>query len=66
MGFNNLLKSLFGDKSTRDMKQIQPIVEKVKAAYPEIKALTNYLPRTTKWLLLQMISTVNLQLQRIS
>ena len=41
MGFNNLLKSLFGDKSTRDMKQIQPIVEKVKAAYPEIKALTN-------------------------
>lgn len=41
MGFNNLLKSLFGDKSTRDMKQIQPIVEKVKAAYPKIKALTN-------------------------
>lgn len=41
MGFNNLLKSLFGDKSTRDMKHIQPIVEKVKAAYPEIKALTN-------------------------
>ena len=41
MGFNNILKSLFGDKSTRDMKQIQPIVEKVKAAYPEIKALTN-------------------------
>ena len=41
MGFNNFLKSLFGDKSTRDMKQIQPIVEKVKAAYPEIKALTN-------------------------
>ena len=41
MGFNNLLKSLFGDKSTRDMKQIQPIVEKVKAVYPEIKALSN-------------------------
>lgn len=41
MGFNNFLKSLFGDKSTRDMKLIQPIVEKVKAAYPEIKALDN-------------------------
>ena len=41
MGFNNLLKSLFGDKSARDMKQIKPIVEKVKAAYPEIKALSN-------------------------
>lgn len=41
MGFNNFLKSLFGDKSSRDMKLIQPLVEKVKAAYPEIKALDN-------------------------
>ena len=41
MGFLNLLQSLFGNKSTRDMKLIQPIVEKVKAAYPEIKALDN-------------------------
>ena len=41
MGFNNFLKSLFGDKSTRDMKLIQPVVEKIKAAYPEIKALDN-------------------------
>ena len=29
MNFNKILKSLFGDKSTRDMKLIQPIVEKV-------------------------------------
>ncbi len=41
MGFNNFLKSIFGDKSTRDMKLIQPIVEKVNAAYPEIMALDN-------------------------
>jgi len=41
MGFLNILQSLFGNKSTRDMKLIQPIVEKVKAAYPEIKALDN-------------------------
>jgi preprotein translocase subunit SecA len=41
MGFNNFLKSLFGDKSTRDMKLIQPLVEKVKEVYPEIKALSN-------------------------
>ena len=26
MGFNNLLKSLFGDKSTRDMKQIHGVL----------------------------------------
>ncbi|MGG6543915.1 UNVERIFIED_CONTAM: preprotein translocase subunit SecA [Prevotella sp. 15_C9] len=41
MNFNKILKSLFGDKSTRDMKHIQPFVEKIKAAYPEIKALGN-------------------------
>ncbi|EHO74071.1 preprotein translocase subunit SecA [Segatella maculosa] len=41
MNFNNFLKSLFGDKSSRDMKLIQPLVEKVKAEYPKIKALTN-------------------------
>ena len=41
MGFNKFLKSLFGDKSTRDMKLIQPLVDKVKKAYPEIQALDN-------------------------
>jgi len=41
MNFNKILKALFGDKSTRDMKLIQPYVDKVKATYPEIKALSN-------------------------
>ena len=41
MNFNQILKSLFGDKSSRDMKLIKPLVEKVKAAYPEIQKLTN-------------------------
>ena len=41
MNFNKFLKSLFGDKSTRDMKLIQPYVDKVKAVYPEIQALNN-------------------------
>jgi preprotein translocase subunit SecA len=41
MNFNNLLKKLFGDKSSRDMRLIQPFVEKVKAAYPEIEKLSN-------------------------
>ena len=41
MNFNKFLKSLFGDKSTRDMKLIQPFVNKVKDVYPEIKALDN-------------------------
>ena len=41
MNFNKILQSLFGNKSSRDMKLIQPIVEKVKAEYPNIKALSN-------------------------
>ncbi len=41
MNFAKILKSLFGDKSSRDMKLIQPFVEKVKAAYPAITKLSN-------------------------
>ncbi len=41
MNFNNFLKSLFGDKSSRDMKLIQPLVEKTNATYPEIQKLSN-------------------------
>ena len=39
MDINKILSKLFGNKSTRDMKLIQPWVEKVKAAYPAIQAL---------------------------
>ena len=38
MGFNEFLSSIFGNKSTRDMKEIKPWVEKIKAAYPEIES----------------------------
>ena len=41
MGFNQILSSIFGNKSTRDMKEIQPWVNKVKAVYPEIQKLDN-------------------------
>ena len=41
MNFNKFLQSLFGNKSTRDMKLIQPLVEKVKEVYPEIQKLSN-------------------------
>ena len=41
MGFNEFLSSIFGNKSTRDMKEIQPWVEKIKAAYPEVAKLDN-------------------------
>lgn len=41
MNFNKILQALFGNKSSRDMKLIQPLVEKVKATYDELKALSN-------------------------
>ena len=41
MGFNELIGKLFGNKNTRDMREIQPWVEKVKKTYAEIDELTN-------------------------
>ena len=41
MGFNEFLTKLFGNKSQRDLKEITPYVEKVKAVYPSIKELSN-------------------------
>ena len=41
MGFNEFIGKLFGNKNTRDMREIQPWVEKVKKAYVDIEKLTN-------------------------
>ena len=41
MDFNKLLSQLFGSKATRDWKQIQPWVDKIKAVSPTIEALSN-------------------------
>jgi preprotein translocase subunit SecA len=41
MNFSKILKSLFGDKSSRDRKLIKPFVEKVKAIYPTISNYSN-------------------------
>ena len=41
MGLNDFLKSLFGNKSQRDLKEIDPYVFKIKAIYPEIEQLSN-------------------------
>ena len=39
MGLSDILKSMFGNKSTRDLKKIMPIVNQIKQIYPEIDAL---------------------------
>ncbi len=41
MGFNEFISKIFGNKAVRDMKEIQPWVEKIKKVYPEIMKLTN-------------------------
>ncbi len=41
MGFNDILKSLFGNKSDRDMKELMPIVAKVNAEWVKIKELSH-------------------------
>ena len=41
MNFLSIISALFGNKSSRDIKKIQPLVEKVKSVYPEIQALSN-------------------------
>ena len=41
MGFNEFISKLFGNKASRDRREIAPWVEKIKAAYPAINALSN-------------------------
>ncbi|MDR1810068.1 MAG: preprotein translocase subunit SecA [Prevotella sp.] len=41
MGLNSILAALFGNKSQRDLREINPYVEKIKAAYPAIEQLSN-------------------------
>jgi histidinol-phosphate/aromatic aminotransferase/cobyric acid decarboxylase-like protein len=40
MGFNDFISKLFGNKHDRDMREIQPWVEKAKKAYIAIEMLT--------------------------
>ena len=37
----SIIKLFFGSKADKDRKAIEPYVEKIKAVYPSIEALTN-------------------------
>jgi len=41
MGFNDILSKLFGNKSQRDLREVQPYLTKIKEIYPSIQALSN-------------------------
>ena len=41
MGFIEFISKMFGNKASRDMREIQPWVQKIKDAYPAIAELSN-------------------------
>ena len=41
MSFNSFLSKLFGNKSQRDLKEIQPILNRIKELGPKMQALSN-------------------------
>lgn len=41
MSFISVLNKIFGNKSQRDLKEIQPIVNEINALGPKMKELTN-------------------------
>jgi len=41
MGLNNILTKFFGTKSDRDLRELMPIVNKIREAYPKYTTLTN-------------------------
>ncbi|MCH5216548.1 MAG: preprotein translocase subunit SecA [Muribaculaceae bacterium] len=41
MGFTEILGSLFGNKSKRDLKKIMPLVEQIKAVSPSLENISN-------------------------
>ncbi|MDR1201163.1 MAG: preprotein translocase subunit SecA [Tannerellaceae bacterium] len=41
MGFNEFMTKLFGNKSQRDLKEIDPYVKKTQEVYPTIEILSN-------------------------
>ena len=66
MNFNKILRSLFGDKASRDNKLIRPFVEQVKAVYPEMQQLSNdELRQRTKQIQQQVQSSANAQKEEI-
>ena len=41
MAFSSFLSKIFGNKSQRDLREIQPILEKIKAEIPKPTTLSN-------------------------
>ena len=67
MGFVDFISKIFGNKASRDMREIQPWVNKVKAVYPKISELSNDELRAASAALKEKIQgSVNEQRARIA
>jgi preprotein translocase subunit SecA len=55
MSFNDILSKLFGNKSQRDLREIDPYVKKIHAVYPEIEQLTHDELRERTQIIMQKI-----------
>ena len=63
---NNLLTKIFGSKYEKDMKEIAPIVAKIKEIYPTINSLSNDELRLRTTALRQQIAEAICDLQKKS
>ena len=67
MGFVEFLQKMFGNKSQRDLREIMPYVEKIKAQYDTIDTLDNDALRARSAAIMQQIADyVAVEKQRIS
>ena len=57
MNFLEIITKLFGNKAQKDMRAIQPIVDRIKASYEEIDALSNDELRAHSWALMDKLQT---------
>ena len=56
MGFIDFISKIFGNKSQRDMKAIQPYLDSIKAVYPQIDALSDDDLRARTQVLMQQVA----------
>ena len=55
MSFLEIITKLFGNKAQKDMRAIQPVVDRIKAEYKTIDALSNDELRSRSWALMDKL-----------
>ena len=55
MSFLEIITKLFGNKAQKDMRAIQPVVDRIKAEYETIDALSNDELRSRSWALMDKL-----------